>query len=82
MRFKQKLELTLALALISACGAMTGCGKVPAQVPSASRALCYANAQRHAQERVDAECKQDAGPCAARDAIMAEFQAAQEGCPQ
>lgn len=81
MTLWQKIETAAVLALLGSCGAF-GCSKPPAQVPSPSRALCYANAQQHAQARVNAECTQDAGPCPARDAILAEFKAAQEACPQ
>lgn len=63
-------------ALLLACGAA---------LPPPERALCYANADHLAQERVDAECKDASGAvhfasCPTKDAIMADLRAQQEAC--
>lgn len=67
--------LLVSLALVACSAAL----------PPASRALCYAAADLHAQSRVDAECRiGDAGvdlaECPAQDEILAELQKAQESC--
>ena len=45
MKFSKKVELTLALAPISACGAMTGCHALtPAEQVKLDRVDCYTHA--------------------------------------
>jgi hypothetical protein len=62
----------LVTLLALACGV--------AAVPPA-RAVCYAAADRRAQARVDAECKDGFAACPARDDILAQLAADQAGCP-
>lgn len=71
----------LFLALV-----LTGCAALKPALPSADRALCYANADQAAQKRVDVECrigdlKVPFPECPAHDAIMAQLKADQEACP-
>jgi hypothetical protein len=68
--------LLLALCLVACSAAL----------PPASRALCYAAADLHAQSRVDSECRiGDAGvdfaECPSQQEILDELQKAQESCP-
>ena len=65
---------------------LLGCSAALPAVPGPDRALCYAEADRAAQKRVDKECRLgDAGvpfaECPAHDEIMAQLQADQEACP-
>ena len=62
---------------------LAGCSGVSKALPPPSRLLCYAEADRHAQESVNALCPPDAGLfelCPAHDAIMSQLQADQEAC--
>lgn len=83
----RKAVLALVLAILAALGVtQSGCAALKPALPSADRALCYADADRAAQARVDRECR--AGElvvpfpeCPAHDSIMAQLQADQEACP-
>lgn len=71
---------TLTLLLLAAS---CGCGTAGL---TEARSVCYVNADQHAQQRVDSECKDATGSvhfasCPVKDAIMSELRASQEKCP-
>lgn len=74
----------IARAKLAALGiaVLVGCSGVQSVAPL-SRLECYAQADREAQQAVDALCPPDAGAftkCPAHDAIMVQLQKDQEAC--